>query len=76
MCIYLFICVCVCIYRYILIKNNNSSRVELSLADICSCFARIQVEPNEAAHLQPSLKSSEQFPSERRAVWTSQPTTY
>ncbi|KAF5770386.1 hypothetical protein HanRHA438_Chr14g0669811 [Helianthus annuus] len=55
------------------------SRVEPNRADFCSCLARLRTEPSGAAHLKPSLKSSEQFPSNKyserassevRAIWT------
>ncbi|MFS7949591.1 hypothetical protein Hanom_Chr06g00573371 [Helianthus anomalus] len=58
-------------YIYILINNNNSSR-----ANFCSCLARLQIEPNRAAHLQPNLKSNKHFSSnfrtsdKQRALWT------
>ncbi|MFS7959278.1 hypothetical protein Hanom_Chr08g00689241 [Helianthus anomalus] len=59
--------------------DRGCSRAESNRADLCSCLARFQTEPSGAAHLKPSIKSSEHFSSSKnserassevRAIWT------
>ncbi|KAJ0840163.1 hypothetical protein HanPSC8_Chr14g0615391 [Helianthus annuus] len=68
-----------CQFQSFILIGLFTSRAEPNRTDLCSCLARLQTEPSGAAHLKPSLKSSERFssskyservPSEVRAIWT------